>query len=120
MIAALCLWLVPFQVLLVATSAGIVILYALVGLAAFVGRINHSTDAAEYRMPWWPAAPILMTLATLVILVMSLIADWVPVAVACGIFAIGLIYYAVYLRGKTDRWTLPAPADEELEDERIA
>lgn len=116
-IAALCLWLVPFDVLLVATSAGIVILYALVGLAAFVGRINHTTDAAEYRMRWWPVAPILMTVATLVILVMSLIAAWVPVAVAVGIFAIGLIYYLVYLRGKPDRWTLPQPADEELEEE---
>jgi len=116
-IAALCLWLVPFSVLLVATSAGIVILYALVGLAAFVGRINHTTDAAEYRMPMWPVAPILMTLATLGILVMSLIADWMPVAVAVGIFAVGLLYYALYLRGKPDRWTLPLPADEELEDE---
>jgi len=116
-ISALCLWLVPFNILLVATSAGIVILYALVGLAAFVGRLNHSTDAAEYRMPWWPVAPILMTVATLVILVMSIIADWVPVAVAVGIFAVGLIYYVVYLRGKPDRWTLPKPADEELEEE---
>ncbi len=116
-VAALCLWLVPFTVLLVATSAGIVILYALVGIAAFVGRINHTTDAAEYRMRWWPAAPILMTLATLVILVMSIIADWVPVAVAVGIFALGVIYYALYLRGKPDRWTLPAPADVELEEE---
>ncbi|MDL9980818.1 APC family permease [Microbacterium sp. ASV49] len=116
-ISALCLWLVPFDVLLVATSAGIVILYALVGLAALIGRINHTTDAAEYRMRWWPAAPILMIVATLVILVMTVIADWVPVAVAVGIFAAGLIYYVLYLRGKPDRWTLPEPADEELEEE---
>ena len=119
-IAALCLWLVPFTVLLVATSAGIVILYALVGLAALVGRINRTTDAAEYRMPLWPVPPILMTLATLGILVMSLLTDWIPVGVAVGIFALGLIYYAVYLRGKGDRWTLPDPADEELADEALA
>ncbi len=115
-VAALCLWLVPFPVLLVATSAGIVILYALVGLAALVGRINHSTDSAEYRMPLWPVAPILMTVATVVILVMTVLADWVPVVVALGIFALGVVYYLVYLRGKPDRWTLPAAADEELED----
>jgi amino acid transporter len=116
-IAALCLWLVPFNALLVATSAGIVITYGLVGVAAFVGRINHTTDAAEYRMKLWPVAPILMVLATAVILVMNIISSWVPVAVAVGLFLVGVLYYAIYLRGRPDRWTLPNPADEELEDE---
>jgi amino acid transporter len=116
-LSALCLWLVPFDALLVATSAGIVITYGMVGLAALVGRINHTTDAAEYRMKLWPIAPILMVLATVVIFVMSIIQAWVPVAVALGMFVVGLIYYGVYLRGRADRWTLPNPADEELEDE---
>ena len=119
-LSALCLWLVPFDALLVATSAGIVITYLMVGIAALVGRINHTTDSAEYRMRLWPAAPVLMIVATVVIFVMNLLASWVPVAVAVGMFAIGLVYYALYLRRRPDRWTLPAPADEELEDEATA
>jgi amino acid transporter len=114
-VSALVLWLIPFDVLLISTSANLVVVYLLVGVAALLGRINHSTDAGEYRMKLWPAAPIIMIVATAVILVMSLVANWVPVVVTLAMLAAGLIYYTLYLRPRlSDRWTLPNPADEEL------
>lgn len=113
-IAAVCLWIVPFPALLVATGAGLLVTYSLVGLAAFVGRLNRTTAGAEYRMPLWPLVPILMMVATVVVIVVNVITAWLPVVVAVAIFVLGLVYYAVYLRSRPDRWTLPEAADEEI------
>jgi amino acid transporter len=113
-IGALCLWLVPFDVLLVITGGNLLVTYLLVGVAAFVGRINRTTARADYRMPLWPIVPIVMVLATIVIIYENIVADWVPVAVTAALFAIGFPYYFLYLRPRShDRWTLPNPADEE-------
>lgn len=112
--SALCLWLVPFSVLLIVSGAYVLVLYLLVGSAALAGRINRSTRNAEYRMPWWPLAPIATMLATAVVIYESLVAAWLPVVVAFGIFVIGFPYYFLYLKPRAaDRWTLPEPADEE-------
>ncbi len=112
--SVLCLCLVPFNVLLILTGANLVVVYLLVGLAALIGRINRSTGHAEYRMPWWPLAPIAVVVVTAVVTYENVIAGWVPVAVALGIFAAGFPYYFLYLKPRSaDRWTLPEPADEE-------
>jgi amino acid transporter len=111
---ALLLWLVPFDVLLVVTGANLLVTYLLVGLAALLGRINGTTKRAEYRMSWWPVAPIAMIIVTLGVVIDSVVQDWVPVAVTLSIFAVGFPYYFLYLRPRlSDRWTLPEPADEE-------
>lgn len=114
-VGALLLWLVPFDVLLTVTAASLLITYALVALAAFVGRVRGRTSRAPYRMPGWPAVPLAMLGATVVVGYETWVADWVPVVVAVGIFAVGLPYYYLYLHPRRgDRWTLPEPADEEL------
>ena len=114
-VGALLLWLVPFSVLLTATAASLLITYALVALAAFVGRVRGRTSRAVYRMPAWPAVPLAMFAATGVVAYEQWIADWVPVVVAVAIFAVGLPYYYLYLHPRRgERWTLPEPADEEL------
>jgi amino acid transporter len=115
---ALVFWLVPFDVLLIATGANLLVTYLLVGLAALVGRMNRSTHKAEYRMPWWPATPIAMVVITLAVLLESILQAWIPVLVTLVIFAIGFPYYYFFIRpGRQDRWTLPEPADEELTEE---
>ncbi|MFL5818921.1 MAG: APC family permease [Conexibacter sp.] len=114
-IGALLLWLVPFDTLLIVTSASLLITYGLVGLAAIVGRVRGATKGAAYRMPGWPWVPVAMVAATIVVGYESWTADWKPVVVAAAIFAAGIPYYYLYLHPRRgDRWTLPEPADEEL------
>ena len=87
----------------------------MVGIAAIVGRVRGATAQAVYRMPGWPVIPGAMVVATIVVGYESWTADWVPVVVAAAIFTAGLPYYYLYLHPRRgDRWTLPAPADEEL------
>ncbi|WP_309619544.1 APC family permease [Salinibacterium sp.] len=116
-VGALLLWLVPFDVLLVATGANLLVTYLLVALAALAGRMNGKTRRAEFRMPWWPITPIAMIIITLGVTAESVLQDWVPVSVTLAIFLVGFPYYFLYLRPRRDRWTLPEPADEELTDE---
>ena len=107
-VSALCLWLMPFNLMLTATGATVLITYALVGLAALVGRMNRRTARAVYRMPWWPLVPSLMIVATIVVTYETWLADWVPVIVAVALFVVGIPYYYLYLYPKRgDRWTLP-------------
>ncbi len=114
-IGALLLWLVPFSVLLTVTGASLLITYALVALAALVGRVRGKTAHAPYQMRAWPAVPLAMVAATIVVGYETWTADWVPVVVAAAIFAAGLPYYYLYLHPRRgERWTLPQPADEEL------
>ncbi|WP_196809301.1 APC family permease [Conexibacter woesei] len=114
-VGALLLWLVSFHILLIVTSASLLITYGLVGIAAIVGRVRGATARAVYRMPGWPVIPGAMVVATIVVGYESWTADWVPVVVAAAIFTAGLPYYYLYLHPRRgDRWTLPAPADEEL------
>jgi amino acid transporter len=111
---ALLLWLVSFDVLLTVTGASLLITYALVALAAFVGRRRGRTSRTAYRMPAWPAIPLLMLVATVVVGYEVWTADWVPVIVALAIFAAGLPYYYLFLHPRRgDRWTLPDAAAEE-------
>ncbi len=114
-LAALALWLMPFNIMLIVTGASILITYALVALAAFVGRLNRSTARAPYKMPAWPWVPIVMLLATIIVSYETWISDWVPVVVALAIFVAGVPYYYLYLYPRRgDRWTLPDAPDEEL------
>ncbi len=114
-IGALLLWLVPFSVLLTVTGASLLLTYALVALAAFIGRLRGNTSHAPYRMRAWPLVPLAMLAATIVVGYETWNADWVPVVVAVAIFAAGLPYYYLYLYPRRgERWTLPDPADEEL------
>lgn len=111
--AAACLATVPFDTLLIITGAGVLITYMFVALSALIGRINGRTDRAFFKMPLWPAIPLIMLAATLFIIYENLVGDWFPVAVAVAIAAAGLPYYFLYLRRhRGDRWSLPDPADD--------
>jgi amino acid transporter len=115
-VGALLLWLVSFNVILIVTDSSLLVTYTLMALAAFVGRLRGSTSRAPYQMPWWPAVPIALVGAMVVVIYENVKADWVPVVVALAIFAVGIPYYYLYLHPRrNDRWTLPAPADEEIQ-----
>lgn len=103
---------VPFDVLLIVTGASLLITYAFVALSALTGRINGSTRRAVFRMPLWPAVPLAMLAATLIIAYQILVNDWVSVAATVAIAVIGLPYYFIYIRRRGDRWTLPDPVDD--------
>lgn len=112
---AMLLWLVSFNVMLIVTDASLLATYLLVALAAITGRVRHRTSRAVYRMPGWPAVPLLLIAVMCVVTYENWIADWVPVVVAAAILAAGFPYYYLYLYPRRgDRWTLPEAADEEL------
>jgi amino acid transporter len=106
---------VPFATLLIITASGLLITYFLVAFAALVGRRSGATAHANYKMRLFPAVPILLTLAMVVVAYESSKGDWVPPTVAIGVFVLGVIYFYGYLKSRGDRWTLPAAADEEIE-----
>lgn len=113
-VAAVVLWLVPFDVLLLGTASSLVVLYVLVGLAALVGRIRGRTSRATFRMRFWPVAPIALLAAMAVVVYQNLVANWVPVVVALAVFGAGYVYYYGYIHPRRgDRWTLPDPASDE-------
>jgi amino acid transporter len=115
--SALVLWLMPFNLMLTATGATVIITYLLVGLAALVGRITGRSGRADYKMPWWPLVTLVMIAATAVVTYETWLVDWVPVIVAIGMFLIGIPYYYLYLHPRRgDRWTLPDAPDEEIEE----
>jgi amino acid transporter len=120
--AAVVASIVPLDALITATGATLVALYLLVALSALVGRRNGTTSHARYRMPAWPAAPVLV-IATLGYVTYELwISNLVQVLIAIAALAIGYAYYYGYLyKRRADRWTMPdAPPDEHavLEQER--
>lgn len=111
--AAALLAAAPFEALLITTGATVLIVYAFVALSALFGRLNGSTARAPFTMPLWPVVPLIMLAATTVIVYQNLVSDWVPVAVAVGVTALGLPYYYVFIRPRRgERWTLPDPADD--------
>jgi amino acid transporter len=112
--SAIVAWFVPLKVLIIATGANVTLIYLLVGLSALVGRARGRTSRADYRMPAWPLAPLLVLAIMAYVIYQSLVSDWVPMAISLGILAIGYAYYALYLRPRrADRWTLPDPVRDE-------
>lgn len=113
-VAAVVLWFVPFEVLLLGTASTLVVTYVLVGLAALLGRARGRTARAAFKMRGWPAAPLVLLAVMAVVVYQNLVANWVPVVVALAIFGLGYVYYYGYIHPRRgDRWTLPDPVDDE-------
>jgi amino acid transporter len=111
--AALCLG-VSLTTLVNLTGASLVADYALIAVAAIVARITGATRNSSYKMPLWPAAPVLalaslgyvFTQQTRLLLEVTLIT-----------MAIGLVYWVLVLRPQQGRaWNLlDASADDTLD-----
>lgn len=107
---------VPFQTLLVLTGAAVVFTYALLCWAVIAGRHNGSTAHGIYRMPFYPAAPLL----ALVALAYVLWANWAdpavgrPSLIAYLAIALVAIVYCLFMRRRREPgWTVSDPAPEE-------
>lgn len=102
---------VSLNTLIVLTGASLVLNYGFVAVAAIVGRATGATARSPYRMPWWPAPPLL-AVAALVYVTTKQTGQALRVT---GItMLIGLVYWAVVIwpqKGKA--WNLKEPVLDE-------
>ena len=106
---------IPFHTLLVLNGTGVVVLYALLCLAAIAGRRTGSTAHGPYRMPLYPAAPVLGLLA----LAYVLYTDWIdpdlgrPSLIATVLMMIlATAYYLALRRRRGPDWAMSGPVEE--------
>ena len=109
---------IPFHLLLVLNGTGVVVLYVLLCLGAIVGRRGGATAHAAWRMPLYPAAPILGLAA----LAYVLYADWLdaevgrPSLVATAVMMVlATAYYLAMRRRRGPDWVMLGPAEAESE-----
>ncbi|MDF5756277.1 APC family permease [Spongiactinospora sp. TRM90649] len=103
------------QLLLVVTGTSLVAVYAALCLAAINGRRNGTTAHAVYRMPWFPAAPVLALAALAYVIwqnAMDPAVGRTSLLITLGVCAVAALYYALVLRGR-DQWVLRGPAQDE-------
>jgi amino acid transporter len=109
--AILCLT-VDLGTLITLTGASLVADYALIALAALVGRYTGATDGSPYRMPLWPIPPLLALAALIYVTTQQ---STTALLVTGGTILIGLVYWAVYIRPQGTRaWDLKEPLRDEL------
>ena len=107
------------QLLLVVTGTSIAIVYAVMCIAAIVGRRSGASHHAAYRMPLYPLWPVLGLLALAYVFYSSALDPAVgqPSLIANAlIIVLSLIYYAVVIR-RRGIWTLRDP-EEDLNSQR--
>jgi amino acid transporter len=103
---------VDLGTLVTLTGASLVLNYALVALAALVGRAVGASDHSPYKMPFWPIPPILALGALIYVTTQQ---TSTALIVTGATLAIGLVYWAVVILPQKGRaWTLLQPA---LDDE---
>ena len=103
---------VDLGTLITLTGASLVLNYALVALAALVGRMVGATDHSPYKMPLWPVAPVLALLALVYITTQQ---TQTALLVTGATILIGIVYWAIVILPQRGRaWTLLQPVlDEE-------
>jgi amino acid transporter len=114
--AALCGWLVPFDWLLLATGASVVVLYLAVALSALALRRNrsHQAPAGGYRMPLYPLPPLIVVAFMIYVAYQGVVSDVRPLAVAVVCLILGIGYYYAFIHPRRgDRWVLPDPIHDE-------
>jgi amino acid transporter len=111
--AALCLG-VSLSTLVNLTGASLVADYALIAIAAIAARLTGATSHGSYRMPLWPAAPVL-ALASLGYVFTQQTALLLQVTLIT--MGIGLVYWLLVIRPQKGKaWNLlHASADDSSE-----
>jgi amino acid transporter len=102
---------VGLQVLLVVTGTSIAIVYAIMCIAAIVGRHSGTSNHAAYRMPLYPLLPVFGLLALAYVFYTSAMDPAVgqPSLIANAVIVVlSLVYYAVVIRRKGG-WMLREP-----------
>ncbi|XIE77502.1 APC family permease [Streptomyces sp. SBR177] len=105
--AALCF--VNLDTLYGVTGVSVTGMYLLVAVAALFSRRGAHREVAAWRMPLWPAVPVLLIGVLGYVLYMQ---DTEYLLWTGGITAVATLYWALYLRPRQDtRWLVSVPED---------
>ncbi|WP_328871508.1 APC family permease [Streptomyces sp. NBC_00287] len=106
--AALCF--VNLDTLYGVTGVSVTGMYLLVAVAALLARRGTHKYTPAWRMPLWPAMPILLIVVLTYILTQQ---ETQYLLWTGGITAVATLYWALYLRPRRDtRWLVSLPADQ--------
>ncbi|MFG2717019.1 APC family permease [Streptomyces sp. NPDC048416] len=106
--AALCF--VNLDTLYGVTGVSVTAMYLLVAVAALLCRRGAHKHATAWRMPLWPAVPVLLIAVLAYILTQQ---ETQYLVWTGGITAVATLYWALYLRPRRDtRWLVSIPEDE--------
>ncbi|MFF1415061.1 APC family permease [Streptomyces sp. NPDC058289] len=107
--AAMCF--VNLDTLYGVTGVSVTGMYLLVAVAALASRRGAHRETAAWRMPLWPAVPIVLILVFAYILTQQ---ETQYLLWTGGITAVATLYWALYLRPRKDtRWLVSIPVDED-------
>ncbi|KAB2972833.1 APC family permease [Streptomyces sp. SS1-1] len=105
--AALCF--VNLDTLYGVTGVSVTGMYLLVAVAALLARRGQHRHSSAWRMPLWPAVPVMLIVVLGYILTQQ---EPVHLAWTGGITAVATLYWALYLRPRrTTRWLVTLPDD---------
>lgn len=105
--AALCF--VNLDTLYGVTGVSVTGMYLLVAVAALYSRRGAHREAAAWRMPLWPAVPVVLIVVLAYVLTMQEVQHLLWTG---GITAAATLYWALYLRPRQDtRWLVSIPED---------
>ncbi|MFE0625712.1 APC family permease [Streptomyces sp. NPDC058864] len=106
--AVLCF--VPVETLSGVTGVAVAAMYIVVALAALGSRRGGHGERAAWRMPLWPAVPLLLVVVLAYVLTQQTAKDLVITGV---IVAASLAYWLFYLRPRqSTRWVISVPEEE--------
>ncbi|WP_431968945.1 APC family permease [Actinacidiphila sp. bgisy160] len=106
--AVLCF--VPVETLSGVTGVAVAAMYIVVALAALGSRRGGHRERAAWRMPLWPAVPLLLVVVLAYVLTQQTTKDLVITGV---IVAASLAYWICYLRPRrSTRWVISVPEEE--------
>lgn len=106
--AALCF--VNLDTLYGVTGVSVTGMYLLVAVAALLARRGSHQHTAAWRMPLWPAMPVLLIVVLAYILTQQ---ETEYLLWTGGITAAATLYWALYLRPRREtRWLVSLPSDE--------
>jgi amino acid transporter len=95
------------------TAVLLIVLYGLICISALVSRFTQKHLPRPWKMPLWPAPPIIGLVGVAIALTQQKINDLLLVA---AIFVAGLIYYYAFIRPNGDRyWNVQVNPQLELE-----
>src|SRR5437667_416359 len=95
------------------TAVLLIVLYGLICISALVSRFTQRDLPRPWKMPLWPAPPIIGLVGVAIALSQQKINDLLLIA---GVFAAGLIYYYVFIQPRGDRyWNVQVDPNVALE-----
>ncbi|MGW7255749.1 APC family permease [Streptomyces sp. NPDC054834] len=94
------------------TGVSVTGMYLLVAIAALFARRGHHRHTPAWRMPLWPAMPVLLIAVLAYILSQQ---EMSYLLWTGGITAVATLYWAFYLRPRRDtRWLVSLPEDAQV------